>query len=682
MADRAMADPSVRRRRLPVLVMAVAVLVSLVVGPATRASAAAPRKLRTTAGALDLGWTLVGETSAAQTFPITNGGPGTASGLTVGTPSDPRFVVTATTCGSSLAAGATCTVTVVHQPTGPSVDSASIVVSASSGSALLVALLGRADAEAFPVIANVTGFDFGSVDLGSTATRETTVINVSNAPRTFSVSTSLSTGPFSVQSTTCTSPTVTLGSGQACAIVWQFAPTSTGDRLVEGTVEIEASGGASRTTPVVLRGHGGPGGFPLRVDETHGDFGSVGVGGLSSSRSVQVTNTTGAPVQVQFGGGAMADFQITTSCGGSPVPAGGTCEFSYRAAPTRPGLIVGTADVSFVVGDEERSFPFRFQVVGTGDAPRVSVSPTALLFGPGAAGVASTPRTITITNSGTAATEDLVIDASDAPEHAITTDCTEELPAGATCELSVVWTPPTAAAALDGDGIVDVFWGTQRASLRFDGEDRSVHEAFVVTADNVFIGDSDDAAAVASAAALDAGTLTRRGYITQLAGSPAWVTELVQDLYRDTLGREGDPGGVAFWVNRLRTGRNSVAQVAAEFYASSEYYNGFGGGDDTIWVTDLYRKLLGRSPDAGGLAYWVGQTASKGRASVSGRMFQSPESRRTRVERLYAALLFRSPDPSGLAYWSGKVLTGGDLVLAVELASSAEFLRLSQYLDL
>ncbi len=126
-------------------------------------------------------------------------------------------------------------------------------------------------------------------------------------------------------------------------------------------------------------------------------------------------------------------------------------------------------------------------------------------------------------------------------------------------------------------------------------------------------------------------------------------------------------------MEQLRSGRRTVAEVAAAFYASPEYYSGIGGGTDESWITDLYVKVLGRSPDAGGLAYWVGQVEATGRTSVAHRIFQSPESARARVTALYEALLGRAPDASGLAFWSARVVREGDLALAVDLAASAEY---------
>ena len=156
---------------------------------------------------------------------------------------------------------------------------------------------------------------------------------------------------------------------------------------------------------------------------------------------------------------------------------------------------------------------------------------------------------------------------------------------------------------------------------------------------------------------------------------------IVRRMYLDTLGREPDPAGLATWVDWIRTGRFTVAQTAALFYSSQEFYAGIGGGTDTTWVTKLYEKLLNRAPDPSGLAFWVGYAAAPafGRGWVATQFYGALESRLTRVRNLYQALLARDPDPTGWPFWAGVIQTGGDLELAVSLAASTEyFLRAAQ----
>jgi hypothetical protein len=174
--------------------------------------------------------------------------------------------------------------------------------------------------------------------------------------------------------------------------------------------------------------------------------------------------------------------------------------------------------------------------------------------------------------------------------------------------------------------------------------------------------------------ALDTGTTTRRAVVTRLAGSEEWVATIVDGLYTDTLGRPGDAAGRAFWIDAIRTGRVTVAKAAAGFYASQEYVDGIGGGTLPTWISDLYTKVLGRTATNADRSYWVGQVAVRGRGWVALQIFQSRESAATRVQGLYQALLGRAAEPSAVTYWGPRVVARGDIALAVDLASSPEYL--------
>ncbi len=175
-------------------------------------------------------------------------------------------------------------------------------------------------------------------------------------------------------------------------------------------------------------------------------------------------------------------------------------------------------------------------------------------------------------------------------------------------------------------------------------------------------------------AALGDGRITRVQLVRGVATSPERVGRIVRAMYLDTLGREPDPVGQAFWVNTIVSKRFTVAQVAAQFYSSAEFFDR-NARDNTTWVTALYQRLLHRQPDGVGLPFWVSRAADPaiGRTSVAYDFFQSQESRQTRVNGLYQELLQRNADPSGLSYWSGVIFSAGDLELAVNLASSQEY---------
>lgn len=249
------------------------------------------------------------------------------------------------------------------------------------------------------------------------------------------------------------------------------------------------------------------------------------------------------------------------------------------------------------------------------------------------------------------------------------------------------WAPATNPIELDGladgDHALEVRAtddagnvGSDEASWTVDVPVPSTpDEAWAIAAVSDFLGRPPSAAEREAIVDRLAGGTSRSAVAKELTASDEWIEAIVRGLYEDTLDREPDAAGLAFWVGRIRSGSRSVASVAASFYASPEYYRTIGGGTDTSWVTDLYRKVLHRDPDPSGLAHWVAKTRARGRQHVATAIYGSPESRRDRVGALYLALLGRGPDPSGLAYWSERIGREGDLALAVHLATSSEYGR-------
>ena len=111
-----------------------------------------PGSLTVSPASLTFGTQNVGTTSPAQTLTVSNPGSSTVSSISVSVSGD---FARSTTCGSSLAAGASCTVSVTFTPTAAGARSGSVSISSSAaGSPLTVPLSG-------------TGFDpAGNLALG------------------------------------------------------------------------------------------------------------------------------------------------------------------------------------------------------------------------------------------------------------------------------------------------------------------------------------------------------------------------------------------------------------------------------------------------------------------------------------------------------------------------------------
>ena len=229
------------------------------------------------------------------------------------------------------------------------------------------------------------------------------------------------------------------------------------------------------------------------------------------------------------------------------------------------------------------------------------------------------------------------------------------------------------ADAQDGTGTVVSIDGTGTGSGKLTV---TSYGHFIKASYQDFLGRApSDAEFTSQNIALSTGKATKVGYLTSLANSDEWLSTIVTKMYADTLGRNPDPEGLAFWINLLRTKTFTVAEVAARFYSSDEYYTLHAGANTTSWVTNLYAKLLNRTPDPGGLQFWINHTSdpSWGRDKVAYNFYQSEESRRDRVQAMYEVLLNRGPDSVGWPFWTQRVLTTGDIALAYDIANSQEY---------
>jgi hypothetical protein len=172
--------------------------------------------------------------------------------------------------------------------------------------------------------------------------------------------------------------------------------------------------------------------------------------------------------------------------------------------------------------------------------------------------------------------------------------------------------------------------------------------------------------------------VSRYGLATELSRSDEWISTVVAGFYRSTLNREPDAAGLRGWINAARAGM-PVAQIASAFYASPEYFETTGQSNHRVWVTDLYLKLLFRTPDTSGLNGWVrALDAGMQRDELAYGFYQSPETLSVRVNSLYVRFLGRNGEPAGVANWVPFVASEGDLVLAAAIAGSQEYLNRAQ----
>ncbi len=184
------------------------------------------------------------------------------------------------------------------------------------------------------------------------------------------------------------------------------------------------------------------------------------------------------------------------------------------------------------------------------------------------------------------------------------------------------------------------------------------------------LGRSADAGGLATwSNLLLGGQQTPASLVTALltsAESDALVAPVAR-LYEAYFLRLPDAAGFDFWVDYMRRGA-SLAQVSAAFAGSAEFVARFGALSNIDFVNLVYRNVLGRTPDRAGLTYWVGQLLNgfRDRGSVMLGFSESVEHiratwARATVTLTYLGMLNRTPDPGGLSYWAGQLAAGRPL---------------------
>jgi hypothetical protein len=131
--------------------------------------------------------------------------------------------------------------------------------------------------------------------------------------------------------------------------------------------------------------------------------------------------------------------------------------------------------------------------------------------------------------------------------------------------------------------------------------------------------------------------------------------DYVEALYRSILDRNADAGGLASWTHALDSGVLSRLQVVQGIRNSPEHF--------TQEVTDFYLTLLGRAPDSSGLQNWVQNLEGGMREEQMAFYFlDSPEylgqGDRHFIDAMYQSLLGRSFDATGEVSWLSQLYAG------------------------
>jgi Beta-propeller repeat/Abnormal spindle-like microcephaly-assoc'd, ASPM-SPD-2-Hydin len=361
----------------------------------------------------------VGSTSSSQPLTLTNPGSGAISVTSIQASGD--FAQT-NTCGSSVAANSSCMVSVTFTPTASGTRNGTLTITDSaSNSPQTVSLAGTGTA---PVIAvSTAALTFSAQVLGSTsASQPVTVSNTGNAVA--SLSSITATGDFA-QTSNCGT---TLAASTSCTVNVTFIPTATGTRTGSLSIVDNAAGSPQA---VSLSGTGAN--SVLNPSPLALAYAAQLVGSTSNPQPVTLTNPGSTAISVtsiQPSG----DFAQANTCGSS-VAANSTCTINVTFTPTASGTRNGTLTITDSASNSSQTI----SLTGTGTAPVITVSTTALTFSTQVLGSTSAPQSVTVSNTGNAAASLSSITAGG--DFAQTNNCGTSLAPSASCTVNVTFTP-------------------------------------------------------------------------------------------------------------------------------------------------------------------------------------------------------------------------------------------------
>jgi len=277
--------------------------------------------------------TNVGSTSAVENITVSDTG---GAPVTLQTPVvTGDFGISANTCGTTLAAGVGCTVSLVFRPAASGARSGTLSVTDSVGTQT-AALSGTATLPATDALAP-SALSFGPQILNTASATQQVMLTNSGDTALQLISAQITSGDFTVVNTCGNS----LNGHASCALTVAFVPKSVGAQTGVLTVSDQY-----RSQTVSLNGVGvAPAG--VSTSPVGGlTFGATGVGLSAAAQTVTLTNNGGVPLTIQSVTmtGEFAIVAGSNTCGGT-VPIGSACTIQVVFAPTAAGARTGTLTI-------------------------------------------------------------------------------------------------------------------------------------------------------------------------------------------------------------------------------------------------------------------------------------------------------------------------------------------------
>jgi phospholipase C len=297
---------------------------------------------------------VVGTTSVPHVFTLTNTGTASLAVTSIVLKgSNPSDFAETNTCGSSVAAGASCKITVTFTPTTTGSRSASVsITDNAAGSPQTISLSGKGTSSPPQVSLSPGSLNFPTQLVGTTSNPQAiTLTNTGGS--VLNITSVVASAEFS-QTNTCGS---SVAAGASCTINVTFTPAD--KNLRSGTITITDNATPSTQT-VTLTGQG----TFVALSSTSLNFGSQKVGTVGTPQTIVLTNRGTSAlsiVSIIVAGADPGDFSQTNTCG-TRIAAGRSCKITATFKPTTTGKRSASVNIT----DDGGASPQKLGLSGSG----------------------------------------------------------------------------------------------------------------------------------------------------------------------------------------------------------------------------------------------------------------------------------------------------------------------------
>jgi hypothetical protein len=412
---------------------------------------------------------IVNTTSAAQSVTLTNNGDLYLAQIGTPTSTSSVYSVSLGTCNAGVAVGASCQLSITFTPAAAQTyNNVTITVpyTSSGGGAAPPPVTFVVNGTGTPATAPQAALSpnpltFPSTAVGSTASAiPVTLSNPGTAALTISsISVSGTNASDFAQTNNCGA---SLAAAASCIINVTFTPASAASFTAAISVADNATGSPQSAS---ITGTGTPAPTPqATLSPSPLAFPGTLVGTSATALSMTLSNPGTAALtisSISVAGANASSFAQTNNCGAS-LAAAASCIINVTFTPASAASLTA----SLAVADNATGSPQSVTLTGTGTAPQAVLTPNLLTFPSTTVGVPATALPITLSNPGSAALNitSISVTGTNASSFGETNTCGPSLAAGASCTITVSFTPASAASFTASVSIADNASGSPQSA--------------------------------------------------------------------------------------------------------------------------------------------------------------------------------------------------------------------------